>query len=124
MNPTTEAAFEAAIEAHLLANGYVAVPNDGFDRDRTIFPRTVLDFVLDTEPDKWTKLKFQLDEQTSEQFLADPRKLLYHRSNLIRCCSPRRSRPHGVKKLRKSSQLSASLLLPLQGIVAAMLGCA
>ena len=32
MKPTSEAAFETVIEAHLLANGYVPVPGDGFDR--------------------------------------------------------------------------------------------
>ena len=71
MNPTTEAAFESVIEAHLLANGYVAVPDEGFDRDRAIFPRTVLDFIRETQPDEWTKLEAQLGEQTGEQVLDD-----------------------------------------------------
>jgi hypothetical protein len=30
----SEAAFETVIEQHLLAHGYVAVPRDGFDRER------------------------------------------------------------------------------------------
>ncbi len=43
MNPGgAEAAFETVIEAHLLANGYVPVAPDGFDRERAIFPETVL----------------------------------------------------------------------------------
>ncbi len=42
MNPTAEAAFESVIEAHLLENGYVVVPNDSFDRDRAIFPQAAL----------------------------------------------------------------------------------
>ena len=71
MNPTTEVAFEAVIEAHLQANGYVSVPGDGFDRDRAIFPRTVLDFIRETQPDEWAKLEVQLGEQTGEQVLAD-----------------------------------------------------
>ena len=71
MNPTTEAAFESVIEAHLLANGYVAVPDEGFDRSRAIFPRTVLDFIRKTQPDEWAKLEAQLGEQTGEQVLAD-----------------------------------------------------
>ena len=71
MNPTNEAAFESVIEAHLLANGYVAVPNDGFDRDRAIFPQTALDFIRETQPDEWAKLEAQLGEQTGEQVLAD-----------------------------------------------------
>ena len=71
MNPTTEAAFESVIEAHLLANGYVTVPNEDFDRDRAIFPRTILDFIRETQPGEWAKLEFQLGEQTGEQVLAD-----------------------------------------------------
>ena len=35
----SEAAFETVIEAHLLQNGYVSIPREGFDRDRAIFPR-------------------------------------------------------------------------------------
>ena len=68
---TTEAAFESAIEAHLLDNGYVAIGSDGFDRDRAIFPRTVLGFIRETQPDEWAKLEAQLGEQTGEQVLAD-----------------------------------------------------
>ena len=42
----SEAAFETVIEAHLLANGYVTVDRDGFDRERAIFPGVILDFIL------------------------------------------------------------------------------
>ena len=38
----SEKAFETVIEEHLLANGYIAVDRDGFDRDRAIFPDAVL----------------------------------------------------------------------------------
>ena len=71
MAPTTEAAFESVIEAHLLANGYVAIGSDGFDRDRAIFPQTVLGFIRETQPAEWAKLEAQLGEQTGEQVLAD-----------------------------------------------------
>ena len=71
MSATTEAAFEAAIEAHLLANGYIAVPNTGFDRDRAIFPETALSFIRETQPTEWAKLVAQLGEQTGQQVLAD-----------------------------------------------------
>ena len=50
MTRTDEKAFETVIEAHLLANGYVAVDRDGFDRERAIFPETVLAFVRETQP--------------------------------------------------------------------------
>ena len=40
MKRTTEAAFESVIEAHFLAHGYISVPQEGFDRERAIFPET------------------------------------------------------------------------------------
>ena len=71
MNRTTEAAFESVIEAHLLANGYVAVPSSGFDRERAIFPETALSFIRETQPTEWAKLEAQLGEQAGQQVLAD-----------------------------------------------------
>ena len=72
MTRTTEAAFESVIEAHLLANGYVSIGGDSFDRDRAIFPQTVLGFIRETQAtDEWAKLEAQLGEQTGEQVLAD-----------------------------------------------------
>jgi len=41
----SEAAFETVIEAHLLTNGYAPVAPEGFDRERAIFPETVLAFI-------------------------------------------------------------------------------
>jgi hypothetical protein len=41
MTQTNEAAFETVIEAHLLANGYVTMNRDGFDRERAISSETV-----------------------------------------------------------------------------------
>ena len=67
----TEAAFETVIEAHLLTHGYVAVPRDGFDRPRAIFPDAVLGFLRDTQPAEWARLEALLGERTSEQVLTD-----------------------------------------------------
>ena len=53
----SESAFETVIEAHLLAHGYVSVPNDGFDRERAIFPETILTFISETQPKEWTRLE-------------------------------------------------------------------
>ena len=33
MNATTEAAFETVIELHLVANGYIQIPEKGFAPD-------------------------------------------------------------------------------------------
>ena len=71
MNPTTEAAFETVIEAHLLENGYVSVAEDGFDRERAIFPATVLAFIRETQPQAWAKLEALHGDRTGEQILTD-----------------------------------------------------
>lgn len=67
----SEAAFEAAIEAHLLQNGYIPIARDGFDRNRAIFPATVLAFIRETQPAEWAKLKALHGDQTGDQVLTD-----------------------------------------------------
>ena len=67
----TEAAFETVIEQHLLGHGYVAIPRDGFDRERAIFPSVVLDFIKDTQPKEWAKLEALHGPKTGEQILTD-----------------------------------------------------
>ena len=67
----SEAAFETVIEAHLLENGYVPVAPEGFDRDRAIFPETVLAFIRETQPKAWAKLEALHGDKTGEQVLGD-----------------------------------------------------
>src|SRR5499427_8121043 len=67
----SEAAFETVIEAQLLANGYVAVDRGGFDRERAIFPETVLAFIRTTQPKEWARLEALHGEKTGEQILSD-----------------------------------------------------
>ena len=67
----SEAAFETAIEAHLLENGYVPVSRDGFARERAIFPETVLAFIRETQPKVWAKLEALHGDNTDEQVLGD-----------------------------------------------------
>ena len=71
MSRTNEAAFETVIELHLLASGYVPVDRDGFDRDRAIFPETILAFVRDTQPREWAKLEALHGDKTGDQILGD-----------------------------------------------------
>jgi type I restriction enzyme R subunit len=66
-----EAAFETVIEAHLLENGYVSIPRDGFDRERAIFPETVLAFIRETQPSEWAKLEALHGAKTGEQVITD-----------------------------------------------------
>ena len=67
----SEGAFETVIEAHLLARGYVPVAREGFDRERAIFPDTVLAFIRETQPVDWARLEALHGEKTGEQVLTD-----------------------------------------------------
>ena len=67
----SEAAFETVIEAHLLENGYVPFAPEGFDRERAIFPETVLAFIRETQPKEWAKLESLHGDKTGEQILGD-----------------------------------------------------
>ena len=71
VSPHTEAAFETVIEAHLLAHGYVPVAREGFDRERAIFPDTVLAFIRETQPKQWARLESLLGDRTGEQIVGD-----------------------------------------------------
>ena len=67
----SESAFETEIEAHLLENEYVLIVGDGFDRERAIFPATVLAFIRETQPQAWEKLEALHGSRTGEQILTD-----------------------------------------------------
>ncbi len=67
----TEATFESVIEMHLLNNGYIPVSAEGFDRERAIFPETILAFIRDTQQQEWTKLEALHGDKTGEQVLGD-----------------------------------------------------
>lgn len=67
----SERAFETVIETTMLAKGYVPEPANGFDRDRAIFPTTVLDFIRATQPKEWKALEALHGERTGEQILTD-----------------------------------------------------
>lgn len=67
----SESAFETVIEDHLLANGYISVDRDGFDRERAIFPDVVLAFIRETQKKDWDKLEALHGDKTGEQILTD-----------------------------------------------------
>jgi len=67
---TSEAAFESAIETALLADGYHNLPSPAFDRERAIFPETVLAFIRETQRKEWGKLESLHGEETGERILA------------------------------------------------------
>jgi len=70
MKPTSEAAFETAIEAVLLADSYEKLASSVFDRERTIFPEVALEFIRTTQPKTWEKLEALHGEETGERVLA------------------------------------------------------
>jgi type I restriction enzyme, R subunit len=67
----SEAAFETVIELHLLQSGYVRIADAGFDRERAIFPETVLGFIRETQPKEWSKLEALHGDKTGDQVLSD-----------------------------------------------------
>ncbi len=67
----SETAFETAIEAHFLQNGYVPVAGGGFDRGRAVFPEIALAFIRETQPKEWAKLEALHGDKTGEQILSD-----------------------------------------------------
>ena len=83
MSRTSEAAFETVIESRLLGNGYVSVPGEGFDRERAVFPETVLAFIRETQPKEWARLEALLGEQTGAQILSDLCKWMDMNGSLI-----------------------------------------
>lgn len=48
MKPTSEAAFETAIETVLLSDGYSRLASDAFDTERALFPDEALAFIRET----------------------------------------------------------------------------
>lgn len=69
MKPTSEAAFETAIESALLANGYARLDAKGFDRECAIFPDEALAFIRATQGKVWEKLQALHGEQTEARVL-------------------------------------------------------
>jgi type I restriction enzyme R subunit len=67
----SEGAFETVIEETMLANGAVPEPAVGFDRERAIFPETVLTFIRATQPKEWKALEALHGENTGAQILTD-----------------------------------------------------
>lgn len=67
----SEGAFETVIEATMLAKGAVPEPAAGFDRERAIFPETVLAFIRATQPREWKALEALHGDKMGAQILTD-----------------------------------------------------
>lgn len=69
--PHSETSFETVIESYLIEDGYIHVSSEDFDRERAIFPKEVLAFIRETQPQEWAKLEALHGERTGEQVLGD-----------------------------------------------------
>ena len=78
----TEEAFEAEIEAHLLAHGYDSAPPTEYDRDRALFPKQIIDFVKATQPKVWTQLTTILKGKLEALFVKEVCKVMDKRGSL------------------------------------------
>jgi type I restriction enzyme, R subunit len=68
---TKEVAFESQIESHLLNHGYHSIDKHTYDKDKALFPQTVLDFIKATQQKEWSKLEILLGTNTEVQVLSD-----------------------------------------------------
>jgi type I restriction enzyme R subunit len=66
-----EESFESVIESYLLANGFVGVSRDDYDRERAIFPKQVLEFIQATQKKEWAKLEALHKDTTGAIVLQD-----------------------------------------------------
>ena len=66
---TSETAFESAIEAVLLHDGYRRIDGKGFDRERALFPEEALAFIRGTQAKLWDKLEALHGEHTGARVL-------------------------------------------------------
>ena len=69
MKQTSEAAFETAIEAVLLNDGYNKLASGAFDTERAIFPEEALAFIRETQGKTWEKLEALHGAETGERVL-------------------------------------------------------
>jgi len=66
----SEAAFEATIEQHLLAQGYCQITSP-FDPTRALFPDEAIAFIRATQPNEWAKLAALHGDKTAPLVLTD-----------------------------------------------------
>jgi type I restriction enzyme R subunit len=99
MKQLSDGAFETAIEAVLLGEGYTRVEARGFDRERSIFPDEALSFIRTMQPEVWKKLESLHGQQTGARVLESLRKWLVVHGTLT---TPR----HGFKGFGKMTRFA------------------
>jgi len=78
----TEQRFEDAIEAHLLANGYVKGEKRHYDRATALDTHQLLTFINESQSKRWAKLASQYGTQVEARFIARVVKELEARGTL------------------------------------------
>lgn len=68
---TREIAFEHNITETLLSSGYISLPSSDFDREKAIFPKTLIEFIQKSQPKEWEKLEAILGSNTITQVIYD-----------------------------------------------------
>jgi hypothetical protein len=58
-DPAAEKAFQDEIIAHLTSHGWQLGESAHYDRERALYPKDVIGFVQDTQPESWEKLAKQ-----------------------------------------------------------------
>src|SRR6185295_9330033 len=66
-----EISFETVMQNYLLATGYQQIDKSLYNCEKAIFPKTVLDFIRETQNKEWTKLETLLGLNTEEQVISD-----------------------------------------------------
>ena len=65
-----ETAFEALIEAYLLAHGYEHATPADYDADAALLPASILAFIQTTQPTAWTNLQSKLGANLETQLFS------------------------------------------------------
>ena len=86
--PYKEKDFEDAIEAHLLAHGWLKGTAADFDRELALDPKHLFTFVEDTQPDLWGELR-KNHKDGLEQTLTDTLVRTLESRGTLDCYPPR-----------------------------------
>ena len=90
MGVTHESAFEANIEAHLLANGWHHLAPTAYDKDVGLFPDEIVRFVQESQPKAWSQLvaRHGSDAMARHKFVAAVAAAIDHRGTISVLRSP------------------------------------
>jgi type I restriction enzyme R subunit len=68
---TVEYTFESVIEFYFLENGYKGIDKTCYDKEKAIFPQSIIDFIQSTQTKEWKRLEALLGNNVEQQVLHD-----------------------------------------------------